>query len=86
VKRWIGDVKFMAGIGAFSRLASHGVFGCGQFVSRRDSRRHPDLLKRHQRPTPIPFGPLHRAGGSTMIFAGKPLVNWFLETEVLGGP
>jgi leader peptidase (prepilin peptidase)/N-methyltransferase len=72
-----GDVKFMAGIGAFlgwqatifSLVVSSfiGALVGGLLI----------LLKRHERSNPIPYGPYIAAAAALWIFAGKPIMDWF---------
>jgi leader peptidase (prepilin peptidase)/N-methyltransferase len=72
-----GDVKFMAGIGAFlgwqatifSLVVSSfiGALVGGLLI----------LLKRHERSNPIPYGPYIAAAAALWIFAGKPIMGWF---------
>ncbi len=72
-----GDVKFMAGIGAFlgwqatifSLVVSSfiGALAGGLLI----------LLKRHERSNPIPYGPYIAAAAALWIFAGKPIMDWF---------
>ena len=80
-----GDVKFMAGIGAFlgwpatvfSLVVSSfiGALVGGALI----------LLKRHERSNPIPFGPYIAAAAALWIFAGRPIMEWFLG-RILGTP
>ncbi len=75
-----GDVKFMAGIGAFlgwqatvfSLVVSSfiGALVGGLLI----------LLKRHERSNPIPYGPYIAAAAAIWIFAGKPIMDWFWRT------
>jgi leader peptidase (prepilin peptidase)/N-methyltransferase len=72
-----GDVKFMAGIGAFlgwqatvfSLVVSSfiGALVGGLLI----------LFKRHERSNPIPYGPYIAAAAALWIYSGKPLMDWF---------
>jgi len=78
-----GDVKFMAAIGAFlgwqatifSLVVSSfiGAIVGGTLI----------LLKRHERSSPIPYGPYIAAAAAIWIFAHKPIMDWFRRT-ILG--
>ncbi len=80
-----GDVKFMAAIGAFlgwqatifSLVVSSfiGAILGGILI----------LLKRHERSSPIPYGPYIAAAAAIWIFSGKPLLDWFVN-RITGGP
>lgn len=73
-----GDVKFMAAIGAFlgwqavlfSLMVSAltgSVFGLTLVA-----------LRRHARSAPMPYGPFIAAGAALWVFAGPPIVAWWL--------
>jgi leader peptidase (prepilin peptidase) / N-methyltransferase len=79
-----GDVKFMAGIGAFlgwqatvfSLVVSSflGALLGGVLI----------LLRRHERSNPIPYGPYIAAAAAIWIFAGRPIMGWF-QKWIVGG-
>jgi leader peptidase (prepilin peptidase)/N-methyltransferase len=78
-----GDVKFMAGIGAFlgwkatvfSLVISSflGAIVGGLLI----------LTKRHERANPIPYGPYIAAAAAIWVFAGQSLMDWFWK-RVMG--
>jgi len=80
-----GDVKFMAAIGAFlgwqatifSLVVSSfiGALLGGMLI----------LLKRHERSSPIPYGPYIAVAAALWIFSGKPIMEWFLA-RMTGAP
>ena len=80
-----GDVKFMAAIGAFlgwqatvfSLVVSSfiGALVGGAMI----------LLKRHERSSPIPYGPYIAAAAALWIFAGEPIMAWFMS-RIMGQP
>ncbi|MEI9961218.1 MAG: hypothetical protein WDM76_08875 [Limisphaerales bacterium] len=62
----MGDVKFMAGIGAFNRLAGRGFFAGGQFHHRRGGGCAADSDAKARVVVADALRPLHRAGGGDL--------------------
>ncbi len=74
----LGDVKFMAALGAF--LGWQAVIFClmASALSGAVTGLTWIALRRHSRSAPIPYGPFIAAAAAVWIFAGPRILEWWL--------
>jgi leader peptidase (prepilin peptidase) / N-methyltransferase len=80
----LGDVKFMAAIGAF--LGWQGVLFSLAFSSALGAGVGLSLMALGRKPGRLPYGPFISVAAAVWIFAGPPIVIWYLRlmNSILG--
>ena len=73
-----GDVKLAALLGAFLGWPNTGVAIFAAFVLGAAAGVFLLATRRRSRKDPIPFGPALAAGGVIALFAGGPILRWYL--------